>query len=112
MKLEGLEVWKLAREVVQEVMRISSHLQRIGLTDQIRRAAISIVSNIAEGAGRASNRDTARFLVIARGSNAEVQAQLTIAADCGIAISAALFDRVDHVRRMLSALINRLEGSG
>src|SRR4051794_32523683 len=99
MKLEGLRVWSLAREVTRDVVKLSPRVQCIGLSDQIRRAAISIVSNIAEGAGRASECDTARFLVIARASAAEVQAQLTIAVDCGITIDATLLDRVDHVRR-------------
>jgi four helix bundle protein len=112
MKLENLEVWKLTRQVVREVMILSPRLQRIGLADQVRRAVVSIGSNIAEGAGRASDREVIRFLVIARGSTAEVQAQLTLAVDCGITIDPAVLDRVDHVRRMLSALIKRLEGSG
>jgi four helix bundle protein len=112
MKLEGLRVWNAARQVAREVVLLSPKLNRFGMTDQIRRAAVSIVSNIAEGAGRASDRDRARFLVIARASTAEVEAQLAIASDCGLVIDAALLDRIDHVRRMLSALINRLAGSG
>ena len=112
MKIEGMRVWNEARQMVRDIVALSPELVGLGLADQIRRAAISVVSNMAEGAGRVSDREIVRFLVIARASNAEVQAQLAIASDCRIAIDPALIDRADHVRRMLSALINRLVGSG
>jgi four helix bundle protein len=109
MKLEGMKVWKEARTMVREVITLAPSLHGIGIADQMRRAAVSIVSNLAEGAGRATDRDIARFLVIERGSAAELEAQLAIASDCGcIASDLPVFDRVDHVRRMLSALIHRL----
>jgi four helix bundle protein len=112
MKLTSLRVWNEARVMVREVMMLAGRVHGIGLADQLRRAAVSVASNIAEGAGRATDRDVTRFLVIARGSAAEVEAQLTVAADCGVEVDPALIDRADHVRRMLSALIIRLEGSG
>ena len=92
---------------------MSEAVHGIGIADQMRRAAVSIVSNIAEGAGRVTDRDVAKFLVIARASAGELGAQLAIAADCGcLPADARVIDRADHVRRMLSALIKRLEGSG
>ena len=110
MKLEGLRVWHETREVVREVIALTPALHGIGMADQMRRAAVSIASNLAEGVGRSSDRELIRFLVIARGSCAELGAQLAIASDCGcLAVNAPLIDRVDHVRRMLSALIKRLE---
>jgi four helix bundle protein len=113
MKLEELRVWQESRILVREVIALVPAVHGIGIADQMRRAAVSIASNLAEGAGRVTDREVARFLVIARGSAAELGAQLAIAADCGcLPLNAAVLDRVDHVRRMLSALINRLEGSG
>ena len=113
MKVEELRVWQETRIVVREVIALTPAVHGIGIADQMRRAAVSIASNIAEGAGRVASRDVVRFLVIARGSAAELGAQLAIASDCGcLPADAAVIDRVDHVRRMLSALIKRLEGSG
>jgi four helix bundle protein len=77
-----LVVWKKAMELVTEVYRVSKSLPKdevYGLTSQMRRSAISIPSNIAEGKGRQSSAEFQHFLVIARGSLLELETQLEIA---------------------------------
>jgi four helix bundle protein len=82
-----------------------------GLTNQLRRASVSIPSNIAEGYGRLSKEQYRHFLGIAQGSNLELQTQLTIAERVGFgdltAIGAAT-DRSNEVGKMLSAMLRRL----
>jgi four helix bundle protein len=79
---EDLHAWRLAMDLVVEVYGQTLSWpkdERFGLTSQIRRAAISIPSNIAEGKGRASDRDFIKFLNYARGSLYEVQTQVKVA---------------------------------
>lgn len=86
MYYKELEVWKKSIELVKAVYELCSELpqnEQFGLTSQIKRAVISIPSNIAEGAARYSNKDTARFIDIAIGSIAEVDTQLIIAKELG-----------------------------
>ena len=83
-RFEDLEVWQKAREVVNAVYQVSSDglfSRDYALRDQIRRAAISIPSNISEGFARRSNREFVQFLFIAKGSAAEVENQLYLALD-------------------------------
>ena len=83
---EDLEVWQLSVESVEMVYRLSQRFpdsERFGLTAQVRRAAVSVPSNIAEGFGRGSRQDYARFLRMARGSLYEVETQLIIAKRLG-----------------------------
>lgn len=78
--------WQKARDLVGAIYRIADNgafAKDFGLRDQIRRAAVSIMSNIAEGFERASRPDFHRFVVIAKGSCAEVRSQLYIASDVG-----------------------------
>lgn len=85
-------------------------VERFGLALQIRRAAVSVSSNLAEGAAR-SNREFGRFIQIARGSNAELRAQLLLAHDLGYLDPAAWSDadaRADHVGRLLTGLLRYL----
>ena|SRR5690348_3576883 len=80
----GLEVWQEAMRLAREIYRASAHFpadERFGLTAQIRRAAVSVASNIAEGAGRGSKAEYSRFLLIARGSLMELDTQLWLARD-------------------------------
>lgn len=95
-KFEDILAWQKARELVREVYSVTTEGQfarDFGLKDQIRRAAVSIMLNIAEGFARKTNREFSPFLVIAHGSAAEVQAALYIALDQAY-VSAAEFDRL------------------
>ena len=81
---ENLKVWKDSRVFVKEIYMIVNNFpakENYGLTSQITRAAVSIMSNIAEGFARESNKEFIRFLIMARGSTAEVQSDLFIALD-------------------------------
>jgi four helix bundle protein len=81
--------------------------ERFGLATQMRRAAVSVGSNIAEGCGRSGNREFLRFLQIARGSTTEIAFQLAVAVNLGFGDSGdqeAVAELVDHVQRMLNRL--------
>ena len=83
---ERLETWKIAMELVEEVYRVTAVFpahEQYGLVSQMRRAAVSIPSNVAEGAGREGSREFARFLSIARGSLSELDTQHQIAIRLG-----------------------------
>ena len=85
-KFEDLEVWQAARTLARGIYSLSNtgpFAKDFGLRDQIRRAAVSVSSNIAEGFERHSDTDLKRFLTIARGSNGEVRSQLQVAQDLG-----------------------------
>jgi four helix bundle protein len=85
---EDLNVWKQARQLTQEVYRLTKtekFLKDFGLRDQIRRAAISVMSNIAEGFERGGNQEFVQFLYVAKASCGEVRSQLYVALDQGYA---------------------------
>ena len=114
----NLEVWKRAVALAEECYAVSSRFpdsERFGLTSQMQRAATSIASNIAEGRGRGSDRDFARFLRIAYGSACELDTQAHIAWRVGVGPPADL-DRLivatDEIRRMLNVLIRRVSPDG
>ena len=80
-KFKQLEIWKQTRIFCTQIYSLTSSFpneERYGLTNQLRRAAVSIPSNIAEGSSRKSNKDFARFLEIAIGSAYEIETQLFI----------------------------------
>lgn len=81
-KYKELKIWNLAIEILKEIYQISTQFpenEKYGLTSQIKRASISLVSNIAEGAVRNSNQQFVQFLSISNGSAYEIEAQLIIA---------------------------------
>ncbi len=85
-RFEDLVAWQKARKLTAEIYRLSSmgaFSRDFGLRDQIRRASVSVMSNIAEGFDRYSRPEFKQFLSIARGSCAEVRAQLYVAQDAG-----------------------------
>jgi four helix bundle protein len=109
--LNNLRVYHEARSSCAAAYRLAACIPADpALRDQIRRAATSVVFNIAEGRGRSSDADFARFLVIARGSNTELIAQLTLAMDLGFIQepAVAVLADLDRLGRMLSTLIARL----
>jgi len=79
-----LEVWQKSRELTNSIYTISKSFpdgERFGLTNQMRRCAVSVSSNIAEGCGRSSFKETVHFLYIARGSLYELETQLYLSQD-------------------------------
>lgn len=83
-RFKELEIWKRSRLFCSKIYTITSNFpesEKFGLTNQLRRASVSIPSNIAEGSSRNSNKDFARFLQIALGSAYEIETQLLIAQD-------------------------------
>jgi four helix bundle protein len=83
---ERLEAWKAAMALVEAIYRVTASFpahEQFGLVSQMRRAAVSIPSNVAEGAGRDGAREFVRFLAIARGSLSELDTQLQIATRLG-----------------------------
>ena len=112
-----LKVWQKAHELTLAVYEATARFPReenYGLTNQLRRAATSIPSNIVEGCGRGTNAELMRFLYIALGSTNEVEYQLLLARDLGFLQSEAherLSADANEIKRMLSALIVKLRSS-
>ena len=110
----NLEVWRRAVSLAEHCYAVTAEFppaERFGLTSQMQRAATSIASNIAEGCGRGSDRDFARFLRIAYGSACELDTQSHIAKRVGVGSPHDLEDlisKTNEVRRMINALIRRV----
>ena len=116
-RFEDLEAWKISREVTKEIYRISKNdlfIRAYGLRDQICRASVSIMSNIAEGFERDGDKEFINFLSIAKGSAGEVCSQLYIALDQNY-ISEKEFDfiyaKTTETSRVISGLIKYLKQS-
>jgi len=111
-----LKVWQLAHTLALEAYRFTARFPRaeqFGLTSQIRRASVSIAANIAEGSGRSSGLDQARFLQMAKGSAKEVRSHLLIARDLGFLSSSeqqAADAKINSIERMLSSLLRYHKG--
>jgi four helix bundle protein len=111
----NLEVWQHAMELVEMVYRVSTEMpsdERFGLTTQMRRAAVSIPSCIAEGHARHTTKEYLRFVGIAAGSLAELRTQLEIAERLGCIDAGQLVDvegRAERLSRMLTRLRQALE---
>jgi four helix bundle protein len=110
-----LKVWQKSYGLCLDVYRITTkfpHDERYGLTSQIRRSAVSIASNIAEGYGRKTTADYIRMLYIAYGSICELETQVLLAGDLGFVDKRNLKtvkESIAEVERMLMALIKSLE---
>ena len=103
---EDLRVWQKAHAIVLQVYAVSSNFPKnelFGLTSQMRRAAVSVPANIAEGFKRRGRMDKVRFLGIAAGSLAELRYYLRLAGDLGYCPPDFQASEVDEVSRMLSA---------
>jgi four helix bundle protein len=110
----NLRVTEYARKLATDVYRVTAKFpvgERFGLTVQMRRAAVSIGSNIAEGCGRTGDRELAQFLQIAMGSASELEFQMLIASDLEFLTSQTappLLLDVSRVKKMLARLIKAI----
>jgi four helix bundle protein len=117
-RFEDIEAWQKARELTKEIYALTNEgpfARDFGLRDQIRRASVSILSNIAEGFERNSNKEFVQFLYIAKGSAGEVRAQLYVALDqayIGQSTFNLLNKNAAEISRMVSGLIAYLNKSG
>jgi four helix bundle protein len=115
---DDLRVWQKARELVKLIYQATENFperERFGLTNQVRRAAVSIAANIAEGSKRKSAADFARFLNIAEGSGAELDCLLTLSSDLGFLDEAAAKNCssiIVEIQRMLYALRTKIVAEG
>ncbi len=110
---KDLDVWNKAMELAEKIYLLTKELpkeEQFGLTSQIRRAAISVPSNIAEGAARNSDKEFLQFLYVALGSLSEIETQLLLAARLKLISGTSLSDDVESVRKLLLGLIRFLKG--
>jgi len=113
---DDLEAWKKSRVLVRAIYEATSAFpatEVYGLTQQLRRAAVSVPSNIAEGYGRGARNDYVRFLRMARGSLYEIQTQLLLAQDLGYVTEAKvspLMKQAAECCRILQGLLKGLSG--
>jgi len=108
-RFEDIESWKEARNLVKTVYRITEGREfskDCYLKDQIRRAAVSVMSNIAEGFDRGTDKEFVQFLVIARASASEVKSQLYVALDCQYIDQ----DKFDEIYQQSTKVISLIDG--
>jgi four helix bundle protein len=110
-----LKVWQKAHNFTVNLYKITQNFpteEKFGLTNQIRRASVSIESNISEGCGRNGDKEFSRFLDIAQGSACEVRCQILIARDLGYLDnnkSKLLTDKINEISMMINALNQKLK---
>jgi len=112
-----LRIWQKGIEIVKDIYILTKRFPKeelYGLTSQMRRSAISIPSNIAEGFKRYHNKEYSQFLHITLGSAAELETQLTIAKELGFIkneekLIVGILEKLDHTSRMISSLLNKLK---
>ncbi|MGB0979774.1 MAG: four helix bundle protein, partial [Croceimicrobium sp.] len=113
-RYKNLKVWQKAMDLTTEAYQLSNsipEIERFGLLQQLRRAAISVPSNIAEGAGRASKREFLRFISIANGSLNELETQLILGERLGyldVKANTNAYRLISEIQRMCLALTNTL----
>src|SRR3989344_353735 len=109
LRFDDLEIWKISIEIALEIYKLSNKgkfLKDFGLRDQIRRAIVSVSSNIAEGFEMGNNNDLIRFLRIAKGSTGEVRSQLFIALKLNY-ITNNEFSNIDNKLELVSLKIGK-----
>jgi four helix bundle protein len=113
-RFEELEVWQLSRTLVKEIYKVTNEGQfkkDFALRDQIRRAGLSVISNIAEGFERKTKNELIQFLFISKGSSGEVRSQLYVAVDLKYIADGQfneLFNLSERVSRTISGFIKYL----
>ena len=112
---KNLDVWDKAFNIIEDIYEVTEKFpsgENYNLTSQIRRAVVSISSNIAEGCGRRTSRDFISFLYIALGSTKEIESQLMVAGKLGFLSKEnekRLIDEVVRIGRMLMGLVKSIE---
>lgn len=108
-----LEVWKKTKDLAREIYLLTKLFptqEQFGLVSQLRRASVSVPSNIAEGCGRDSSKDTVRFLFIARGGLYEIETQIILAYELGfieqIETRDKILEMVNTSKKLLNGFIN------
>src|SRR5262249_16925070 len=113
-RFEDLEVWQKARGLTREVYQLTAgdrFSRDYGLREQMRRASVSIMANVAEGFSRKSDKEFSQFLFIAKSSATELQSQAYVALDQGYIEESDckhFYDDLDHTSRMISNLVKHL----
>ena len=109
---KDLDVWKESMKLAKQMYLATAKFPKeetYGLVSQIRRSAISIPSNIAEGAARNSNKEFIQFLYISLGSLSELETQLLLSNEIGFIEYSKFEDAIEHIRKMLVGLIRYLK---
>jgi four helix bundle protein len=115
-RFEDVKAWQKARELVKSIYQVTSEggfAKDYSLKDQLRRASISVMSNIAEGFSRQTDREFAQFLHVAKGSASEVQSQLYVALDLKYISEATfkeLYELSEETIRLISGFVRYLKG--
>ena len=117
MYFEDLEIWKSARTLTNMIYKITSDgnfSKDFGLRDQIRRASVSIMSNIAEGYARGGNKEFVQFMFISKASASELQSHLYLSLDLSYISQDnfnTAYEQLDKVQRKLSSFIKVLRNN-
>ena len=113
---QDLKAWQAAIALVKHVYSLTAGFPKdelYGLTSQMRRAAVSVPSNIAEGAGRGGTREFIQFLGVARGSLSELETQVHIARELGyVDVTSDLEAKIEEIFWMIGGLITSLKAKG
>ena len=110
-RFEDIVAWKKAKELTLEVYKLFEYSKDFGFKDQIQRASISIMNNIAEGFERGTNKQFQYFLYVAKGSCAEVRSMLIIAKDLGRITATCfqfLFGLTEEISKTIAGLLRSL----
>lgn len=108
---KNLRVWQQSRDITIDIYKEFSSIQDYGFRDQIQRASISIMNNIAEGYAKRSDKGLINYLRIARGSAAEVESMLIVSVDLGYVTKekqTKLLQAIESIGKLLSAFIRKL----
>ena len=110
-----LDVWKQSMSLAKEAYELTKGFPKeemYGLVSQIRRAAVSVPSNIAEGAARNSDKEFTQFLSVSLGSLAELETQILLSRELGFLKDNGIDGSIERTRKMLLGLIRHLRGKG
>ncbi|MBI4838324.1 MAG: four helix bundle protein [Nitrospirae bacterium] len=113
-KFEDIEAWQDARQLSKGIYKMTSELKDFSLKEQMRRATVSVMANIAEGYARRGNKEFVQFMFISKASCAELQSHLYLALDLNYIskeIFEPLYEQLDKIQRKLSSFIKVLRNN-